>query len=175
MLGEAADDARRAAGDAHYTGCWVRQELEKLELWLFAAPPQLVEELHEMRPGVYMIRNDAPRSYTAVLELMAALPADRLRAEGIRIVRYGPTHDGHLRVCAMGDVPPAQAYVDVTRTRPATRVARAPRPSDGFAARTDDESSGGRIGSGWVTRMSLSVQSGLTLGVRSRRCLTSTG
>lgn len=33
MLGEAAD-ARRAAGEAHYTGYRVRQELEKLELWL---------------------------------------------------------------------------------------------------------------------------------------------
>jgi hypothetical protein len=53
MLGEAAADARSVAGEAHYTGCRVRQELEKLELWLFDAPPQLLQELEAMRPGAY--------------------------------------------------------------------------------------------------------------------------
>lgn len=112
MLGEAAADARRVAGEGHYTGCRVRQELEELELWLFNAPPQLLQELQAIRPGVYMIHNDAPRSYTAVLDLMDALPVDRLRADGIRIVGYGPTQDGHLHVRVMGDVPAAQARLD---------------------------------------------------------------
>ena len=41
-LGAAADDARKVVGDAHYTGCRVRQELETLELWLFDAPSQVL-------------------------------------------------------------------------------------------------------------------------------------
>jgi hypothetical protein len=112
MLGEAAADARSVAGDAHFTGCRVRQELEKLELWLFDASPQLLQELQAVRPSVFMIHNDAPRPYTAVLELMDALPVEQLRADGIRIVGYGPTQDGHLHVRVMGDVPPAQARLD---------------------------------------------------------------
>lgn len=75
-----------------------------------------------MRPGVYMIHNDAPRPYTAVLELMDALPVDRLRADGIKIVRYGPTQDGHLHVSVMGDVPPAQARLDAMYGRDVARV-----------------------------------------------------
>jgi hypothetical protein len=43
VLGAAADDARRLAGDAYYTGCRVRQESETLELWLFSAPMQLFQ------------------------------------------------------------------------------------------------------------------------------------
>ena len=84
----------------------------KPELWLFNAPPQLLQELQAIRPGVYMIHDDAPRPYTAVLELMDVLPVDRLKADGIKIVGYGPTQDGHLHVRVMGDVPPAQARFD---------------------------------------------------------------
>jgi hypothetical protein len=60
MLGEAADDARRVVGDAHYTGCRVRQELEKLELWLFDAPAPVLHELEAIRPGVYLIHRTLP-------------------------------------------------------------------------------------------------------------------
>lgn len=112
MLGEAAADARRLVGAAHYTGCRVRQELEQLDLWLFQAPSQVLEELEAARPGVYLIHNDAPRPYAAVLELMRALPVDRLKADGINVVGYGPTQDGHLHVRVVGDVPPAQARLD---------------------------------------------------------------
>src|SRR4051812_21459312 len=111
ILGEAADDARTVVGEAHYSGCRVRQELEKLELWLFDAPSQVLKELEAVRPGVYLI-HDAPRPYTAVLELMDALPVLRLKAEGIRIVGSGPTQDGHLHVRVMGDVPATQARLD---------------------------------------------------------------
>src|ERR1700752_3268774 len=68
MLGEAAAHARRAAGEAHYTGCRVRQESETLELWLFNAPSQVLKELHEIRPGVYLIHNDAPRPRPTVID-----------------------------------------------------------------------------------------------------------
>jgi hypothetical protein len=114
ILDEAAEDARRLVGDAYYTGCRVRQELEVLELWLCNAPAQVLQELEALRPGVYLIHNDAPRSERAVFALMEALGADRLRLrdEGIRVVGYGPTPDGYLHVRVMGDVPTAQARLD---------------------------------------------------------------
>jgi hypothetical protein len=112
MLGEAADDARRVVGEAHYTGCRVRQELEKLELWLFEAPWSVLEELEAIRPGVWLIHDDAPRTEVVLFELMHALPVDRLRAEGIHVVGFGPTQDGFLHVSVMGDVPTAQARFD---------------------------------------------------------------
>lgn len=46
-IGEAAVDARRVGGEAHYTGCHVHQESETLEL-------------EGMRPDVYVIHNDSP-------------------------------------------------------------------------------------------------------------------
>ena len=112
VLSPAAGDARRMAGEAHYTGCRLRQELEAVELWMFAAPSQVLQELEASHPGIYVIHNDAPRSEAALFELMDALPVDRLKAEGIRVVRFGPTHDGYLHVSVMGDVPTAQARLD---------------------------------------------------------------
>jgi hypothetical protein len=113
MLGEAADDARRVVGEAHYTGCRVRQEWEKLELWLFNVRSQVLEELEAIHPGVYAIRA-APRPETAVFELMDVLGGEleTLKTEGIRVVGCGPTVDGYLRVAVMGDVPTAQARLD---------------------------------------------------------------
>ena len=112
VLNAAADDARKVVPGTHYTGCRLRQELEFLELWLFNAPSKVVEELEAMHPGVYLIHNDAHRPYTALLELMDALPVNGLKAEGIHIVQVGPTHDGYLHVSVMGDVPTAQARLD---------------------------------------------------------------
>jgi hypothetical protein len=112
VLTAAAGDARRVVAEAHYTGLRLRQESESVELWLFNAPSPVLEELEAMHPGVYLIHNDAPRPYTAVVELVEALPVDRLRAEGIHIVGVGPTHDGYLHVSVMGDVPTAQARLD---------------------------------------------------------------
>lgn len=112
VLSAAADDARKVVGEAHYTGCRLRQESETVELWLFNAPWRILEKLEAMHPGVYLIHNDAPRPHTALLELMDALPVDRLKVEGIHIVGVGPTLDGYLRVSVMGDVPTAQARLD---------------------------------------------------------------
>jgi hypothetical protein len=111
-LGAAADDARRIAGEAHYTGCRVQQESETLELWLADAPPQVLQALEALHPGVYVIHNDAPRSNAAVLALMKTMPVATLKEEGIRVVGCGPTHDGYLTVRVMGDVPAAQARFD---------------------------------------------------------------
>jgi hypothetical protein len=111
---EAADDARQLVREAHYTGCRVCNESETLELWLFDAPVQVLQKLESIRPGVYLIHNDAPRPHSAVLELMDALRLDqvRLEADGINVVGYGPSVDGYLNVKVMGDVPTAQARLD---------------------------------------------------------------
>jgi hypothetical protein len=55
-----------------------------------------------------------PRSEAAVFEFKDALGGDlsTLRAEGIRVVGFCPTHDGYLHVRVMGDVPAAQAKRD---------------------------------------------------------------
>ena len=68
--------------------------------------------------------NDAPRPYTAVLELMDALRVDRLalREEGINVVGFGPTQDGYLHVEVMGDVPTAQARFDTMFGRNVAQV-----------------------------------------------------
>jgi hypothetical protein len=112
VLNPAAGDARRVAEEAHYTGCRLRQELESVELWMCGASSQVLDALDALHPGIYLIHNDAPRPHTAVLELMDTLPIDRLKAEGIHIVRVGPTLDGYLHVSVMGDVPSAQARLD---------------------------------------------------------------
>ena len=112
LLGEAAADAKGVVGEAHYTGCRVRQELEKLELWLFDAPSSVVAELEAIRPGVWLIHNDAPRTEAVLFKMMQGLPVDRLRAEGINVVGVGPTQDGFLHISVMGGVFTAQARFD---------------------------------------------------------------
>lgn len=112
FISTAAADAKQIAGPSYYTGCWTHRDTNTLELWLASAPPELLTELEELHPGTYLIYNDAPRSEAALSELRDALPIDRLKAEEIRVVRVGPTHDGYLHVSVMGDVPAAQARLD---------------------------------------------------------------
>jgi hypothetical protein len=112
FISTTAADAKQVAGPSYYTGCWTHRDSNTLELWLASAPPELLTELEELHPGTYVIHNDAPRSEAALFELMDALPVRGLKAEGIRVVRYGPTHDGYLHVGVMGDVPTAQARLD---------------------------------------------------------------
>ena len=124
VLSAAADDARRVVEDPYYTGCRLRQELESVELWLCNAPSPVLQELEALRPGVYLIHNDAPRPERAVFELMDALSADlsTLRAEGINVVRLGPAQDGYLHVSVMGDVRTAQARLDALYGSDVARV-----------------------------------------------------
>jgi hypothetical protein len=112
FISTTAADAKEVARPSYYTGCWTHRDTNTLELWLASAPPELLTELEELHPGTYLIHNDAPRSEAALFELRDALPIDRLKAEGIRVVGVGPTHDGYLHVSAMGDVPAAQARLD---------------------------------------------------------------
>ena len=111
-LDEAADDARRVVGDAYYTGCWLRQELETLELWLFNAPAQVLQELNALHPGVYLIHNDAPRPRTAVYDLGKSLDRAARKSEGINANVVGPSEDGYLRVGVLEDVQGAQKRLD---------------------------------------------------------------
>lgn len=111
MLGEAAEDARRVVGASHYTGCRVRQELETLDLWLFDAPPQLLEELEALRPGVYAI-HDAPRPLWVVDNLRDTFDWPRWKAKGVKVSGVGPTQDGYLSVGVVDDVEAAQRKLD---------------------------------------------------------------
>jgi hypothetical protein len=112
FISTTAADARQVAGPSYYTGCWTHRDTNTLELWFASAPAELLTELEELHPGICLIHNDAPRSEVTLFELRDALPVDRLRAEGIRVVGVGPTHDGYLHVRVMGDVPTAQARLD---------------------------------------------------------------
>jgi len=95
----AADDARRIAGEAYYTGCIVHHPGPgRVTLYLASAPQAILEELEALHPGVYAIINDAPRSSTAVLELMDTVEIEELRAHGIKVVQVGPTPDGYVQV-----------------------------------------------------------------------------
>lgn len=112
MLGEAADDARRVAGDAYYTGCRVRQESETLELWLSDAPPQVLQEIEALRPGVYEIHNDAAHALSELLALQESIDHPALAAQGIKAHRFGPRNDGYIWVGVNSDPAAAQAWFE---------------------------------------------------------------
>lgn len=115
MLGEAAADAQRVAGDAYYTGCHVHQESETLELWLSAAPPQVVQELESIRPDVYEIHNDAAHPLGELLALQRSIDYPALTAHGIKLTYLGPRNDGYIWVCVNTDLAAAQAWFDARR------------------------------------------------------------
>ena len=112
MLGEAAEDAKRIAGEEHYTGCRVRQESETLELCLSNAPPQVLQELEATRPGVFEIHNEAPHALTELLRMQKSLDYDALTAQGIKANQFGPRNDGYIWVCVNTDLAAAQAWLD---------------------------------------------------------------
>jgi hypothetical protein len=112
MLGEAAADARRVAGEAHYTGCHVHQESETLELWLSDAPPEVVQELEEIRPGVYVIHNDAAHPLSELLEVQKSIDLAGMRSQGIQVTMFGPRNDGYIWVEVISDLAAAQAWFE---------------------------------------------------------------
>lgn len=111
MLGEAAEDAKRVAGDAHYTGCRVRQESETLELWLSDAPSEVLQELEAIRPGVYEI-HDAAHPLSELLTVQKAVDLRALTEQGIKANRFGPRNDGYIWVCVNTDPDAAQAWFE---------------------------------------------------------------
>jgi hypothetical protein len=83
-------------------------------LYLAHAPEDVLEELEAAHPGVYAILNDAPRSESAVLEIMDTVEIEELQAHGIKVVQVGPTPDGYVQVGILtpGFVALAQASMD---------------------------------------------------------------
>jgi hypothetical protein len=112
VLKPAADDARRVAGEAHYTGCRLRQESETVELWMCDAPSQVLQELEAIHPNVYLIHNDAPRTLSELLKLMHSIDLFALRSRGIEVNRIGPETDGYLLVGVGTDIAAAQAWFE---------------------------------------------------------------
>jgi hypothetical protein len=123
-LHEPADDARRLAGEAHYTGCRLRQESEAVELWLFNAPEQVLQELEARHSGVYLIHNDAPRPLTALDDLRDSFDWAAWRAEGIKVWAVGPTVDGYLNVGVEDDLETAQKKLDAAYGENVIRVSQ---------------------------------------------------
>jgi len=112
MLGEAAADARRVAGAAHYTGCHVHQESETLELWLFNAPPEVLQELEAIRPGVYVIHNDATHPLSELLTVQRSINLGAMRSLGIQVTKFGPRNDGYIWVEVITDLAAARAWFE---------------------------------------------------------------
>src|SRR6478735_7435931 len=112
VLSPAAGDARRVAGEAHYTGCRLRQELEAVELWMCDAPSQVLQELEAIHPNVYLIHNDAPRTLSELLKLMHSIDLLALRSRGIEVNRIGPDTDGYLLVSVATDIAASQAWFE---------------------------------------------------------------
>lgn len=112
MLGEAAADAKRVAGEAYYTGCRVRQESETLELWLSDAPPEVLQELEALRPGVYEIHNDAAHPLGELLALQKSIDLAAMRAQGIKVHGFGPRNDGYIWVGVNSDPALAQPWFE---------------------------------------------------------------
>ena len=134
FISTTAADAKQVAGPSYYTGCVTHRDSRTLELWLASAPAEVLTELEELHPGTYVIHNDAPRPAAALFELKDVLRGERgtLKAEGIRVVGFGPTHDGFLHVRVMGDVPTAQARLDAMFGSNVARVEYG-EPLRGFA------------------------------------------
>lgn len=110
-ISAAADDAQPVAGQ-YYTGLRNHHDLGTCEVWLADAPESILERLHAMHPGVYVIHNDAPRSLTEIEEIVERIDMAALRDAGIAIHQKGPTPDGYVRVAVERDAPGAQAELD---------------------------------------------------------------
>jgi hypothetical protein len=112
FISAAAEDARQVAGPDYYTGCLTHRESNTLELWLASAPPEVLAELEDLHPGIYVIHNDAPRAERTVDELMQSFDRAAWKAEGIEVIAVGPSGDGYLRVGVIEDVEGAQKTFD---------------------------------------------------------------
>jgi hypothetical protein len=124
VLDDAAEDARSAAGESYYTGCRICSESEEVELWLCAAPAQLVGELHALHPGMYVIHCDAPRPQCVLDELRDSFDWQAWNAERVVVVSVGPGQDGYLQVGVLDDVEGAQKQLDAIYGQNVVRVSK---------------------------------------------------
>jgi hypothetical protein len=124
VLDRAAEDARNAAGESHYTGCRICSESEEVELWLCEAPAQLLEHLEALHPGTYVIHNDAPRPRHVLDELRDSFDWQAWNAERVVVVSVGPSEDGYLEVGVLDDVEGTQKKLDTIYGQNVVRVSK---------------------------------------------------
>jgi hypothetical protein len=122
----AADDAHPVAGD-YYTGLVNHHDRGTCEVWLANAPESVLNRLHAMHPGVYVIHNDAPRSLKEIEEIREGIDPVALKDPGMTIHGNWPTQDGYLAVSVERDAPGAQAKLDELFGPDVIRVVEEPR------------------------------------------------
>lgn len=127
MLDGAASDAQAIAGP-YYTGAVVSDATTSVTVYLAHAPKSILDHLNRAQPGIYTIKNDAPRSSSALLKLMNSfslkLSLKALKAEGITVSGMWPTQTGYLQVGVTDHVAEAQAKLDTKFGRGVIRVVR---------------------------------------------------
>lgn len=111
-LDAAAGDANSIAGSSYFTGASVDTTADTVTVYLDNAPQSVIDELQAAHPGTYVIHNDAPATMSSLLQLKDLINPFALRADGIDVVSFGPTVDGHLTVGVSSDVPTAQGTLD---------------------------------------------------------------
>src|SRR5947207_1025662 len=111
LVSAAADDVRPVAGE-YYTGLVNHHHLGTCEVYLANAPESVIDRLRAMHPGVYVIHNDAPRSFNEMEEIIGRIDMHALRDAGMSIHGKGPTQHGYVHVAVERDAPAAQAKFD---------------------------------------------------------------
>jgi hypothetical protein len=111
-LDGAAEDASGIAGDSYFTGTSVDTTAGTVAVYLDNAPKSVIDRLQASHPGTYVIHNDAPATMSRLLQLKSSINPFSLRAEGVDVVSFGPTVDGHLAVAVSSDVATARAKLD---------------------------------------------------------------
>jgi hypothetical protein len=125
-LDAAATYAETVAGAAHvYAGDRVDDAANQVVVYLVHAPESVLAELRARHPGIYVIHNDAPRTWHAVTQLQKSLDFRALKSKGIDLVSSGPTGTGYLQVGVSSSVAKAQAYFDAKYGRGVVRVEHA--------------------------------------------------
>ena len=110
-LDDAAEDAGSVAG-SYFSGAAVDTTADTVTVYLDNAPQSVIDQLQATHPGTYVIHNDALATMSTLLQLKSSIDPFALRADGIDIVSFGPTVDGHLAVGVSSDVATAQAKLD---------------------------------------------------------------
>jgi len=119
----AAGYAERTAGAIHvFAGDSIDDAADRVDLYLVHAPRSLIHALNVAHPGTYVIHNDAPRTFAAVMRVENGLDFTALQAKGIDIASAGPNGKGQLIVGVTKNIPTAQAYFDATYGRGFARV-----------------------------------------------------
>jgi hypothetical protein len=121
----AAEDVRAVAGE-YFTGLVHHDHLGTCEVYLANAPESVLNRLRDAHPGVYVIHNDAPRSFKEMEEIIERIDVAALRDGGMSIHQIGPTQHGYVRIAVERDAPGAQTLFDDMFGRDVVRVVEEP-------------------------------------------------